>query len=130
MGRFDTHPTENTSNRSTGHRSRNPSENQSSSREGETKTTREPEAIHVRAPRRRFVQLVGTGIVLSIAGCSNISGKAAKDQVNYQDHPKGDQQCSNCQYYTPPQDGENTGTCSRVEGAIEPDDWCNVYYRG
>lgn len=73
---------------------------------------------------------MGTGIVLAIAGCSSVTGKAAKDQVNYQEHPKGDQQCSNCQYYVQPGDGENTGTCRRVKGTIEADDWCSVYSRG
>ncbi|WP_345413353.1 high-potential iron-sulfur protein [Haladaptatus pallidirubidus] len=82
------------------------------------------------AARRRFLQLLGTGGVLSMAGCSNSTGKAAKGQVSYQDHPKGNQQCSNCRFYRTAENGDATGTCTRVKGEIAPDAWCNVYSKG
>jgi len=84
-------------------------------------------AADARVPRRRFLQLTGTGGVLFVAGCTSIAGKASKEQVNYQDRPKGAQQCSNCRFYDPPGTDGRTGTCSRVQGDVEPDDWCSVY---
>lgn len=53
--------------------------------------------------------------------------KQPKDAVQYQDHPQNDQQCSTCRYYSPPEDGNKAGTCQRVRGKIEPDDWCSLY---
>lgn len=88
------------------------------------------DSVRTTAARRRFLQLLGTGGVLSLAGCSNITGKAAKGQVSYQDHPKGDQQCSNCRFYRTTENGDATGTCTRVKGEIAPDAWCNVYSKG
>lgn len=100
-------------------------------RNDESDTTRVPQSAHTESVRRRFLQLLGSASVLSVAGClSSVTGKTAKNEVNYQDQPKGNQQCSNCQFYTPPEDGTNAGTCSRVKGDIEPDDWCSVYAKG
>lgn len=99
-------------------------------RKDEMRTGRNAEPPRAKTVRRRFLQLLGVGSALFVAGCSSVTGKASKEQVNYQYHPKGDQQCSNCQYYVPPEDGGGAGTCSRVEGDIEPDDWCSVYSKG
>lgn len=77
--------------------------------------------------RRRFLQMVGSASVLSVAGCSSVFGKKAKDQVNYQDHPKGDHQCANCKFFKAPKDGDKAGTCSRVKGDIDSDAWCTLY---
>ncbi|WP_227378875.1 high-potential iron-sulfur protein [Haladaptatus halobius] len=96
----------------------------------ETQTAPDSDAASTKTARRRFLQLLGTGTVLSLAGCSSLTGKASKGQVNYQDHPKGDQRCSNCRFYEPPENGDSAGTCSRVEGEIAPDAWCNVYSKG
>lgn len=96
-----------------------------------SQTARIPQLDTTGTVRRRFLQLLGSGSVLSLAGClSSVTGKAAKSEVNYQDHPKGNQQCANCQFYSPPENGGSAGTCSRVKGEIEPDDWCSVYAEG
>ncbi|WP_227356559.1 high-potential iron-sulfur protein [Haladaptatus salinisoli] len=85
---------------------------------------------HTKTARRRFLRLLGAGSAISVAGCSSITGKASKAQVNYRNRPKGDQRCSNCRFYDPPENGDGAGTCSRVEGEIAPDAWCNVYSKG
>jgi hypothetical protein len=95
-----------------------------------SQSTREPDSTQTGTVRRRFLQLVGSASLLGVAGCSSVLGKSSKEQVSYQDHPKGNQQCSNCQFYTPPENGEGAGTCSRVQGDIAPDAWCNVYAEG
>lgn len=91
-------------------------------------TTREPDSAQTGTARRRFLQLVGSVSLLGVAGCSSDLGKSSKEQVSYQDVPKGNQQCSNCQYYTSSEAGE--GTCSRVQGDIAPEAWCNIYAGG
>jgi hypothetical protein len=85
-----------------------------------------------RTVRRRFLQLLGSGIVVGAAGCSSNTGggggsKTAKAEVSYQDHPNQGQQCSGCQFYQPPTDGGNAGSCSKVKGKIAPDAWCSLY---
>ena len=44
--------------------------------------------------------------------------KASKADMKYQDTPKGDQKCSNCQYIV------GTNACGIVEGTISPEGWC------
>lgn len=93
-------------------------------------TTRESSSAQTGTARRRFLQLIGSVSLLGVAGCSSDLGKSSKEQVSYQDVPKGNQQCSNCQYYTSPEDGKGEGTCSRVQGDIAPKAWCNIYAEG
>ncbi|HET7323396.1 MAG TPA: high-potential iron-sulfur protein [Halococcus sp.] len=103
-----------------------------------TQNTREDESQHIRNPhstqspvRRRFLQLLASGVVVGVAGCSSntnsASGKTPKAEVNYQNHPNGGQQCSGCQFYQPPSDGTGAGKCSNVKGKIAPHGWCQLY---
>ena len=79
--------------------------------------------------QRRTVLRTASGIALTsvIAGCSSTGTKAPKADVNYQDHPKNGQQCSGCQFFVPPKEGETFGKCTQVEGKIAPDGWCQAY---
>ena len=47
--------------------------------------------------------------------------KMTKAVVEYQNSPKGDQQCSNCGQFEPP------NGCKFVEGEISPTAWCKVW---
>jgi hypothetical protein len=47
--------------------------------------------------------------------------KAPQAAVQYQDKPKGDQQCDNCVHWEPP------GSCKVVEGSISPKGWCAIW---
>lgn len=98
-------------------------------RNGGPQPTRVPDSDRTTA-RRRFIQLLGSASLLAIAGCSNATSKTSKEQVSYQDHSEENQQCSNCQFYTPPENGGDAGTCTRVQGDIAPEAWCNVYAEG
>lgn len=57
-------------------------------------------------------------------GTSQPSGKVSQEQVQYQDQPKGDQRCDNCQHFV----AENN-TCGVVEGQISPQGWCAIWVK-
>jgi hypothetical protein len=107
------------------------SNTQTVAREDGSLSARNPKSTR-RTVRRRFLQLLGSGIVVGTAGCSSNTGggggsKTAKAEVSYQDHPNQGQQCSGCQFYQPPTDSGNAGSCSKVKGKIAPDAWCSLY---
>jgi hypothetical protein len=51
----------------------------------------------------------------------------SKDAVEYQSRPKDNEQCSGCLFYIADKNGDGLGTCSVVEGYIEPKAWCVSY---
>ena len=44
--------------------------------------------------------------------------KASKTTAKYQDEPHGNEKCSNCNMWRPP------NGCTAVKGKISPDGWC------
>ena len=44
--------------------------------------------------------------------------KASKATADYQNEPKGNEKCSNCNMWRPP------NGCTAVKGKIAPDGWC------
>lgn len=50
------------------------------------------------------------------------TNKMTKSQAQYQEKPKGNQQCSNCVHYL-----AESGSCKLVEGSIAPDAWCMLW---
>ena len=76
--------------------------------------------------RRVFFQasaaVIG-GAGLASIGASQASAKVAQNVVQYQGTPKGDQQCSNCKWFEPPQ------SCKLVDGAISPSGWCTLWVK-
>jgi hypothetical protein len=53
--------------------------------------------------------------------------KVSKAAMQYQDHPKGSAECSNCLQFVPGKTPTAMGTCKVVEGAISPKGWCLAY---
>jgi len=51
-------------------------------------------------------------------------GSTPKSAVQYQDHPKGDHQCSNCMHFIPGASAGAMGHCKVVAGSIAPKGWC------
>jgi hypothetical protein len=47
--------------------------------------------------------------------------KIAQKLVQYQEKPKGPQECDNCLHFVPP------ASCKMVEGKINPKGWCQLY---
>lgn len=71
---------------------------------------------------RSAAMVGGIGLAGVAAGRSQAADtKVAKKLVAYQDSPKGSQQCSNCQYFQPP------NACKVVAGIISPTGWCKMW---
>jgi anaerobic selenocysteine-containing dehydrogenase len=51
------------------------------------------------------------------------AAKMAQKAVEYQDTPKGDQQCSNCSLFQEP------NSCTLVDGEISPAGWCKFWVK-
>lgn len=51
-------------------------------------------------------------------------GKMSKEAAQYQEQPKGDQQCSNCMQFL-----ADSNTCKLVEGSISPEGWCILWVK-
>ncbi len=78
-------------------------------------------------PERRNVLrgLLAAGCALWLArsvGAESTTVKTSKTQAKYQDHPKGEQQCSTCMNFIP-----ETSTCKIVEGQVSADGWCMLW---
>ena len=71
---------------------------------------------------RRQLLLAGVGLAVAIAPVPVAAQqKMAQKLVQYQQKPKGPQECDNCLHFVPP-DG-----CKMVEGKINPKGWCALY---
>jgi len=74
---------------------------------------------------RRLLLAGGLGAMaaglVAQAGAAQQPTKLAKNVVMYQDHPKGDQKCSICTHFLPP------NACQIVAGDISPNGWCGVF---
>ena len=63
--------------------------------------------------------LLTTGVITSRAAAQQ--KKAAQKLVQYQDKPKGTQDCDDCLHFEPP------SSCKMVEGKISPKGWCQLF---
>ena len=48
--------------------------------------------------------------------------KLGKAQAQYQEQPKGDQNCANCMHFI-----AGSNTCQVVEGKVSPNGWCMLW---
>ena len=64
------------------------------------------------------VSALATGLITSRAAAQQ---KAAQKLVQYQETPKGPQQCDNCLHFEAP------AGCKLVAGKINPKGWCQLY---
>lgn len=53
-----------------------------------------------------------------------LQAKIAQDKIGYQDTPKDSQKCIDCIHFLP-----KTNECKLVEGSIDPEGWCKLYYK-
>jgi len=86
--------------------------------------------IGLRGISRRQVLTIAAGAAgTSITGATAVLGtstaalaaKVSQKIVKYQDTPKGEQRCENCELFEAP------SSCKNVEGAIAAQGWCIVY---
>ena len=82
--------------------------------------------------RRSFLK--GAALLASIAVVpvvaskqASAAAKASQASMQYQDHPKGKLECSNCIQFIPGKTAKAMGTCKVVEGAIHPQGYCIAY---
>ena len=52
---------------------------------------------------------------------SDASSQLRKEDVRYQDQPKGNQRCSGCKNFVGP------NACRVVTGSVNPNGWCLLY---
>lgn len=57
------------------------------------------------------------------------AGTASKSSMQYQDHPKGNQECSTCLQFIPGKSASAMGQCKVVAGPISPKGWCVAYVK-
>jgi hypothetical protein len=74
-------------------------------------------------PTRRVVLqgALAAAIVGAAAAGARAQNKAKQSLVQYQEKPKGDQECDKCLQWAPPD------SCKVVEGKINPKGWCALY---
>jgi hypothetical protein len=71
---------------------------------------------------RRAVLRVGVGVLAALIPVrASAQPKIAQKLVQYQEKPKGPQECDNCLHFVPP------SSCKMVEGKINPKGWCQLY---
>ncbi len=71
---------------------------------------------------RRALLLGCVGLALTVGPRrADAQQKAAQKVVQYQEKPKGAQECDKCLHFLPP-----TG-CKLVEGKINPKGWCVLF---
>jgi hypothetical protein len=75
-----------------------------------------------RPTRRAILEgALAVAIVAGSAGRARSQQKAKQSMVQYQQKPKGDQECDKCLHWVPPD------SCKMVEGKINPKGWCTLY---
>lgn len=69
--------------------------------------------------------VAGTAAAAALLGPAPAANaaKMTKAVVAYQTTPKGDQQCSNCGQFAPP------NACNFVDGEISPTAWCKIWVK-
>jgi hypothetical protein len=76
---------------------------------------------------RRVILLRSAGCAAGVAGSllplRQAKAKMKQSAAEYQDTPKGDQQCSNCSLFQEPD------ACTIVDGSISPAGWCKFWVK-
>ena len=67
------------------------------------------------------VAVTGAGAAFVLGTASPAEAKMAQKHAGYQQMPKGDQSCSNCNLFVAP------NSCTLVDGPINPQGWCRYH---
>jgi hypothetical protein len=79
--------------------------------------------------RRQVLTIAAGAAGASVTGAAAVIGtstpaqaaKVSQKIVKYQDTPKGEQRCDNCELFEAP------SSCKNVDGTIAAQGWCTVY---
>lgn len=77
----------------------------------------------MKTSRRRFfryMSVLGLGTLYTVP----LYAKTTKEIVKYQSTPKDGNRCKECIHFIP-----ETNECRTVEGIIDPNGWCSIYFR-
>jgi len=79
--------------------------------------------------RRRVLLLSAAGLagLAVLPQRSQAQAKASKAVMQYQEHPKNNQDCAGCIQFVPGKSATAMGTCKVVEGEISPKGWCIAF---
>jgi hypothetical protein len=83
--------------------------------------TRAGGAVSRRTILKGAAGLAGGAAAAFIVGGARGDAKLPKEQVSYQNSPKGDKRCADCVNF------EGDASCRVVEGPISPDGWCRLW---
>ncbi|WMS42694.1 high-potential iron-sulfur protein [Acuticoccus sp. MNP-M23] len=77
--------------------------------------------------RRQFMGAT-LGVAAAAMATTKVNAQALeKSAVQYQEEPKGEQNCANCAFFVPGADAAAMGSCQMVQGEIHPDGWCAIW---
>lgn len=77
----------------------------------------------MKTSRRDFFRFISTlGLVSFVT--TPLNAKTSKNIVKYQSTPKDGNACKSCMHFIP-----ETNECKTVEGSIDPNGWCIIYFR-
>lgn len=65
--------------------------------------------------------VAGVATIFAISTNAALASKLPQKAVAYQTKPKGDNKCSACALFEPP------NACKSVDGVISPDGWCLLW---
>jgi hypothetical protein len=74
-----------------------------------------------RFSRRALLGAILGAVAALVPHRAGAQQKIAPKLVQYQEKPKGSQECDNCLHFVPP------SSCKMVEGTINPKGWCQLY---
>lgn len=79
--------------------------------------------MNERKSRRSFFKYMS---VLGLASFYSVPlvAKTPQELVKYQETPKDGNACKSCLHFI-----AETNECKTVEGSIEPEGWCNIYFK-
>jgi hypothetical protein len=80
------------------------------------------EETELRVSRRAVLWTGASALAIALVPARVAAQQKTKQKlVQYQEKPKGTQQCDNCLHFEPP------AGCKLVEGKINPKGWCQLY---
>lgn len=84
----------------------------------------------MKSSRRELLKTGAAALAgVCLARVALAQAKATKQAMQYQDHPKGDQQCDKCMQWIPGPNPGAKGSCKVVEGPIDPNGWCVAFVK-
>jgi hypothetical protein len=79
--------------------------------------------------RRNLLALTAGFGLVRLQAAHALDSEIAKDEVGYQDVPRGGRVCAQCVYFVfePASGGVPQSRCKMVAGTIDPAGWCEIW---